>query len=149
MVCLLERQELLAEIRENSDLVMPALREGERFEGPLVVQPRLCTKDVSLRDVDIPAGSAILMCLASGNRDDEAYADPDSFQIHRDGPHPLTFGLGAHLCPGMNTSRLENKALLDALLATLPNLRLDPSVPPPSVHGFHFRAPQVLHVVWD
>jgi cytochrome P450 len=149
MVCLLERQELLAEVRENSDLMMPALREGERFEGPLVVQPRLCTKDVSLRGVDIPAGSAILMCLAAGNRDEEAYADPDRFQINREGPHPLTFGLGVHLCPGMNTSRLENRALLDALLVTLPNIRLDPSYPAPAVHGFHFRAPQELHVVWD
>jgi cytochrome P450 len=149
MVSLLERPALLAKIRADRALLTPALREAERYDGPMVVQPRLCTRDTEIRGVHIPAGSAILLCLASGNRDEEAFPDPDSFRIDRDGPHTLTFGYGVHLCPGMKTSRIEIGALFEALLDGLPNLRLDPDHPAPEVHNFHMRSPSAVHVVWD
>ncbi|MGH3968542.1 MAG: cytochrome P450, partial [Mycobacterium sp.] len=58
----------------------------------------------------------------------------------------LTFGGGPHLCLGMHLARMEASVAINALLDRLPDLRLDPNAPPPSVVGVAFRSPAALPV---
>jgi cytochrome P450 len=150
LTTLLQRPEDLDRLRSDRSLILPALIEGDRFEPSPMVLPRVTTRDVEIRGTAIPADSPIVLAIGSGNRDEEAYApDPDEYRIGREGPHPLTFGFGIHICPGMNTSRREMTALLETMLDELPNLRLDPDAPAPAIKGVHLRAPSQLPVVWD
>ena len=57
--------------------------------------------------------------------DEEAFDDPERFDIGRS-PNPhVTFGAGgAHFCIGANLSRLELKVMFDVLADELPNMRL-------------------------
>ena len=48
----------------------------------------------------------------------------------------------------MHLARLQIREAMNALLARLPGLRLDPAYPPPVIKGFHFRAPPELRVVF-
>ena len=48
----------------------------------------------------VPAGSALLLMLASANRDERHFDEPDRFDIHRKAGGHLTFGRGAHFCLG-------------------------------------------------
>ncbi len=149
LTLLLERPTLLDAVRRDPEKLMPAIVEGERCETPAMVVPRITTRDVEVRGVTIPAGSAVLLALGSGNRDEEAFPNPDEFRIDRPGPHPFAFGFGAHICPGMSTARLEIRAMLEALFDRLPNLRFDPDVEQPRIRGVNFRGPSSLPVVWD
>jgi cytochrome P450 len=149
MVCLLERPALLQAVRDDRALLPQAVVEAERYEPPALTVPRLTTRDVELRGVHIPAGAFVLAVTAAGNRDPEAYPDPDAFDIDRPGPQPLTFGLGPHVCPGMNLARDEIATAIGALLDRLPTLRLDPSHEPPRITGAPLRRTGALHVVWD
>jgi cytochrome P450 len=147
---LLQRPKDLDRIREDRRLLLPALIEGERFEPPPMVLPRVATSDVVVSGTPIAAGSPVLLVIGSANRDEEVYPpDPDAYRIGRKGPIPLAFGFGTHICPGMNTSRREVAVLMEAILDGLPNVRLDPDAPPPLIRGVHLRAPSALHVVWD
>ncbi len=93
MTCLLERPEIMNELRQDSSLIPKAINEANRLEAATTVFGRLATKDVEVRGVRIPAGAGITLAAASGNRDEETYVDPDTFDMHREGPPRPDLGL--------------------------------------------------------
>src|SRR3546814_3849902 len=82
-------------------------------------------EDVEYHGHTIPAGSPILMLLASANRDPRRYEDPVVFDIHREDIQHLTFGFGLHFCLGANLARLEGRVALDELLTRFPEWEID------------------------
>jgi cytochrome P450 len=57
------------------------------------------------------------MGIASANRDEEKYEDPESFRLDRPQPRAhLTFGAGSHVCPGATLARLEAVIAVEVLL---------------------------------
>ena len=54
--------------------------------------------------------------LTSANRDEDVFADADSFRLDRETPH-VAFGHGPHKCPGAHAARLELSLTLEELLA--------------------------------
>ena len=73
----------------------------------------------------MPAGSALLLMLASANRDERRFDDPDRFDIHRKPGGHLTFGCGAHYCLGAALARLEGRIALDEVLNRFPQWDID------------------------
>jgi cytochrome P450 len=146
---LLGRPDDLDAIRADRSLLAPATVEAERFDGPVAVLSRLTTREVELGGVTIPAGAGVSFAVNSANRDEAAFADADRFVMTRKGPPPLSWGLGRHVCPAMNTGRAEIRIALDTLLDELPNVRLDPDAPPPVITGVHARSAAALPIVWD
>jgi cytochrome P450 len=50
--------------------------------------------------VPLQAGDAVLVLLASANRDPAAQADAEAFVVERRDRRDFGFGAGAHACPG-------------------------------------------------
>lgn len=73
----------------------------------------------------MPAGSAILLMLASANRDERRFEDPDRFDIRRKPGGHLTFGRGAHFCVGSPLARLEGRVALEEVLKRFPEWTID------------------------
>lgn len=97
-------------LRENPDEMVPlAVSEVLRFEPVTAFTARQLTAEVSFRDVTFPAGTLLLVCSFTGNRDPEAFTDPQTFEIRteRGKTRPLTFGAGIHYCVGANLARAE------------------------------------------
>jgi cytochrome P450 len=69
----------------------------------------MLTEPVEYRDVHFPAGSVLVVCSFSANRDPEAFERADEFDITapRDSARVLTFGAGIHYCVGANLARAE------------------------------------------
>jgi cytochrome P450 len=80
---------------------------------------------VSFQRQTIPAGSALLVMLASANRDERHFEDPDRFDIHRKPGGHLTFGRGAHFCVGAPLARLEGRVALEEVLKRFPEWHID------------------------
>nr|WP_316655945.1 cytochrome P450 [uncultured Gellertiella sp.] len=127
-------------------LLARAVEEGLRWVAPIGTQMRIATRDVELGGVVIPKGAPVAAILASANRDEQRFADPDRFDIHRDRPSIATFGFGGHFCAGKWFAKAQIEIMLSVLLARYPSLTLDPSLPP-VFGGWEFRAPQHLHVL--
>jgi cytochrome P450 len=85
----------------------------------------------------------------SADRDTDRVPDADEWRLGRPVQHHLAFGTGPHQCLGMHLARLELRAGLAAVLRRLPNLRLDPAAPAPSIQGYAFRGPDALPVLFD
>jgi cytochrome P450 len=79
---------------------------------------------VAIGDIEIPAGSMILLGSGAANHDPDVFPDPERFSLGR-GPNPhATFGRGPHFCLGSHLAREELRVSLTLLLDRLPGLRL-------------------------
>lgn len=85
---------------------------------------RVATEDVEVAGTRIRAGHGVVVALQAANRDPDAFADPDRFEIDRNARQHLAFGHGAHQCVGQALARLELQIGLPALFDRLPSLRL-------------------------
>jgi cytochrome P450 len=144
---LAEHPDQRRQVVEDRSLVPRAIDETLRFEPTGHASARYVMQDVEYHGVTIPAGSAILLLLASANRDPRRYEDPDTFDIHREDITHLTFGFGLHYCLGANLARLEARVALDELLDRFPEWDLDADgmrlAPTSTVRGWE-RLPIVL-----
>ena len=113
---LAEHPEQRHELADDHSLVPNAIEELLRYEPPAPHTARYVTRDVEIRGTTIPAGSAVLMLLGSGNRDEARWPDADRFDIHRDVGQMLTFGYGIHFCLGAALARMEGRVVLEEVL---------------------------------
>jgi cytochrome P450 len=66
----------------------------------------------------IRAGERVVVNLPAGDRDTDAFADPDRFDIDRNAFGHVAFGYGVHQCLGQSLARVEPRAVFtdDAVL---------------------------------
>jgi cytochrome P450 len=134
-------------VYEDRSLLQNVIDETLRFEPTGHASARYVMQDVDYHGTTVPAGSAILMLMASANRDPRRYENPDVYDIHRADIQHLTFGYGLHFCLGANLARLEGRVALDELLNRFPewDVDLDDSAlaPTSTVRGWE-RLPLVI-----
>jgi cytochrome P450 len=124
VLALLRDPAQLERLRGDPALIEPAVEELLRFDSPPQFVSRVVTTACDLRGKALRPGDSVLAGIGPANRDPAAFEDPDRLDLART-PNPhLAFGLGTHLCPGAQLSRLEVRAALPALLARLPRLAL-------------------------
>jgi cytochrome P450 len=148
LVAMLTEPSLLDTVRADRATVRGAIEEALRWEPPISTVVRVAVCDCELGGIAIPSGTNVSVSVAAANRDPKRYPDPDRFDPTRTNIAHLTFGAGPHLCLGMHLARMETAVAIDALLDRLPDLRLDPAAPKPSITGVAFRSPAALPVVF-
>jgi cytochrome P450 len=122
---LAEHPDQRAEIVADRSLIPQTIEELLRFEPPAPHNGRYVDRDVELHGQVVPAGSAILFLLGSGNRDERRFTDGDTFDIHREPKQHLSFGYGIHFCLGAALARLEGRVALDEVLDRFPEWDVD------------------------
>ena len=147
---LLQHPDQMEELRQDRSLLPNAIEEALRFDGPVIEQARFCEKDTEFFGVHIPGGSICHVMAGSANRDPARFPDPDKFDIRRSNSNRhLSFSVGPHICIGQHLARVEMTRAINAILDRLPNLRVDPNMPPPQIKGAMMRVPHHLHVLFD
>jgi pimeloyl-[acyl-carrier protein] synthase len=127
---LLENPEQLELLRRRPDRMPSAVEELLRFVSPVHLDGRLAAEDVDLGGRRVSAGQWVITALASANRDEAVFADPDRLDLGRQRNPHLAFGRGIHFCLGAPLARLEARIAFETLLRLLPHLALDPDAPP-------------------
>lgn len=120
-----EHPDQLRDLADDPSLVPNAIEELLRYEPPGPHVARWVSEDVEFCGQTIPAGSALLLMLASANRDERHFDDPDRFDVHRRPGGLLTFGRGAHFCLGAPLARLEGRVALEEVLKRFPTWEID------------------------
>ncbi|NDV87020.1 cytochrome P450 [Aurantimonas aggregata] len=115
-----ERTRLIA----DPSLMRTAVEEVLRFESSNQLGNRAASEDCEIGETPIQAGTSITLCIGAANRDPQAFADPDRFDVGRQPNRHLAFGMGPHQCAGMNLARLEGRIALEMFLAAFPDYRL-------------------------
>jgi cytochrome P450 len=113
------------ELVDNRALLPNAIEELLRYEPPGPHVARYVAEDVEYHGTTVPAGSAMLLMVASANRDERRFEDPDRFDVHRAIGTHVTFGHGAHYCLGAALARMEGRVALDEVLNRFPEWEID------------------------
>jgi cytochrome P450 len=123
---LLDRHpELRKRLIEDPKAIPRAIEEFLRYESPVQGLMRTTTKPVEILGHEVPAGSRVHMLFGSANRDERAFAHPESIDIDRHPNDHLSFGFGIHYCMGAGLARLEGRVAFEELLARMPNYTLE------------------------
>jgi cytochrome P450 len=124
-LALLENPTQLAKLRVRPELMDCAVEELLRFTNPVEsLAPRYALEDVELGGHHIARGETLLLAIASANRDEAKFEQPQELDIERHPNKHVAFGLGIHYCLGAPLARLEGQVAFKVLLDRCPHLAL-------------------------
>lgn len=142
---LLGNPDQLADLRADMDgLLAQTIDEGLRWVAPIGTMMRTALRDTEVNGITVPQGIGVSLIMASANRDEARFPDPDAFNIHRPATAHMSFGAGGHFCAGKWFAKAQIEIALRVLLEALPNLQLADAAP--SFKGWEFRYPTSLRV---
>ena len=125
VVCLDEHPQAAAALRDDPARIPAALEEVLRYRTPFPRLARLTKEDTEIGGHAVPAGHVLNVWVASANRDEQHFDEPDRFDIDRN-PNPhIAFGHGIHFCIGAPLARLEGRVAVDLLLRRCSELSID------------------------
>ncbi|SCK54747.1 cytochrome P450 [Streptomyces sp. WMMB 322] len=126
-------------LRAEPGLVGTALDEFMRYDAPIPTTSRLALEPIEIAGHTVRRGRVVVLLLASANRDESVFEDPDRVDLTRS-PNPhVSFGGGVHHCLGAALARVEGGVVFERLMSRFSHL--EPDGPPrwnPSAGGFRF-----------
>lgn len=142
-----EFPEVLTQLRARPHLVPVAIEEILRYYAPFAATFRRATRDVEIAGVTIAKNDRVLPLMASANRDERQFDQPDEFIIDRDPNRHLSFGMGIHYCLGAPLARMEGAVAIETLLTHISGVRIITEVEP----GVFLRpgGPEEMVVRWE
>lgn len=115
---LAERQDLQMALRAKPDQIGAFVEEVLRLDGPIKGTFRLTSRTTRIADVELKAGTIVMVAIPTINRDPGRYDRPDEIVLDRPKIREhLAFGRGVHTCPGAPLARVEVRVMLERLLA--------------------------------
>jgi len=122
---LLQHPDQLALLRDDPEVEATAIDELLRYDSPVQMSRRIALEPIEIQGNEIAAGSFVLTCLGSANRDPEVFGPTaDRLDLRRsDAPRHLSFGSGTHHCLGASLARLEGIVAITGLLRRFPEVR--------------------------
>lgn len=133
---LLHTPDLYRRLGEERGLVPIFVEESLRHDAPVQRTTRRCMRETELGGIAMHPGDWIEVGIASGNRDEDVYDDPESFRLDRTDPrNHLAFGAGSHVCPGATLARFEAVTAVETLLDRVATMSEIPATAYPPVPG--------------
>lgn len=118
---LAQRPGQLAAVRADPENTVPVAREEMiRYCAPAQWFARTARRPFTIHGQTIRPGQRVITLLASANRDEREYPEPDEFIWDRPIRRSLAFGRGQHFCIGYHLARLEVAVLLAEWLRRVP-----------------------------
>jgi len=124
MLALLSNPDQAQRLRDQPELIRPAIEEFLRYDSPVQITSRIVSSNLEIDGHELQSGQRVLIVIGSANRDPDVFTDPDHVDVGRK-PNPhLTFGMGSHYCAGAPLARLQAAIAIGALINRLPDLQL-------------------------
>jgi cytochrome P450 len=97
-----------------------------RFDSPVQMSRRVALAPYEIEDKHIDAGSILMTCLGSANRDPAKWGPTaDQLDLRRaDARDHMSFGGGFHSCLGAHLARLEGQVAITTLVRRFPGIEL-------------------------
>ncbi|WP_374157374.1 cytochrome P450 [Mycobacterium sp. G7A2] len=121
---LIEHPDQLHRLQREPALLPLAVEEMIRWVTPVKEFMRTARQDTVVRGVPIAAGESVLLSYPSGNRDEDVFTDPFTFDVGRDPNKHVAFGYGVHFCLGAALARMEITSFYAELLPRLTSVEL-------------------------
>ena len=103
---ILREPALHTRLRAAPELLPAAVEESLRLDPPVLFVMRECRRATEIAGERIEVGEQVLVGIASANRDEQVFEDPDAYRLDRGLPLHISFSGGAHHCIGAGLARL-------------------------------------------
>ena len=113
-----------AKLKANPSLIPGLVDESIRWTTPVKTFMRTVTADTEMAGRQLKKNDWLMLCYASGNRDEAVFEAPDEFRVDRTSNKHLAFGYGAHLCLGQHLAKMEMRILWEELIPRLKSVEL-------------------------
>ncbi|PGK33972.1 cytochrome P450 [Bacillus anthracis] len=125
VLALLENPDQLQLLKDNPKLIDSAIEEGLRYYSPVeITTGRWAAEPFQIHEQTIQKGDMVVIALASANRDETIFDNPEVFDITRENNRHIAFGHGSHFCLGAPLARLEAKIAITTLFNRMPELKI-------------------------
>lgn len=121
---LAERPAELAKVKADPSLIPGLVDESIRWTTPVKTFMRTVAEDTEFAGRQMAKDDWMMLCYASGNRDEAVFADPQEFRADRSPNRHVAFGYGAHVCLGQHLAKMEMRILWEELLPRIDRLEL-------------------------
>lgn len=136
LLALNQNPEQYRKLQDDPSLVRSMVPEIIRWQTPLPHMRRTALEDSELRDKKIKKGDKVVMWYLSGNRDEEAIENANSFIIDRERPRQhLSFGFGIHRCVGNRLAEMQLRVLWEEILKIWPKTKVEVVGTPVRTHS--------------
>ncbi len=126
MKSLMDDSEQMELVRSGAVPLEQVVEEFVRFHPAFAYMRRTATRDVELSGAEVKAGDKLALWYVSGNRDENAFENPDYFDVRRNpNPHQGFGGGGRHFCLGAGLARLELKLWIEETLRRFDSIEQD------------------------
>ncbi len=163
------RPDQFEDVKADPSLWENVFAEMMRFDPVVHIQSRFTTREVEMYGRVIPERALVLLYLGAGNRDERAFNNPDTFDIHRTDMHigrenrsaryksnlrgHLGFGVGQHFCMGYAMARQEAviacQRMMEVMKNPRPKFAVHEGITSPSIDSGGFRSPRELWISFD
>jgi cytochrome P450 len=123
-LALLRHPDQKERLRQNPGLIVSAVEELLRYDGPVQRTARTPTEDVTIGGRTIGKGEIVMPFLGAADRDPAQFPEPDRLDITRTDNRHIAFGWGIHFCLGAPLARVEGQIAINTLVRRLPKLAL-------------------------
>ena len=123
VLTLINKPEAFKLLKDNPELITPAIEEFLRYESPVQRTSRVAKSGLEMGGKQIKEGQSVILMFGSANRDPEQFPDPDELILDRTPNIHLAFGRGPHFCLGAPLARQEAQITLTTILKKMPNIQ--------------------------
>ena len=123
VLMLLRHEPVRLRVAADPRLLPAFVEESLRLHPPEHMLSRRTTAPAELSGVKLPAGAAVMLCVAAANLDPARFDHPAALLPERAPNRHLSFGGGIHRCLGAAVARAEAVAALRVLLRLAPRFR--------------------------
>ncbi len=125
VLALNQHPEQYEKLLQNPGLIPKMVPEIIRWQSPVAHMARTANQDTELGGKLIKKGDRVCMWYISGNRDEDAIANPDQFIIDRDNPRQHTaFGYGIHRCVGNRLAEMQLRVIWEEIMKRFPRVEV-------------------------
>jgi cytochrome P450 len=121
----LHRQQQWRLLTAKPYLAPAAVEELLRYEAPVQSIARTAAAETEVAGVRLAPGQSVMVLLASADRDETVFDEPDRVDLGRRIDRHLGFGLGPHFCLGASLARLEGDVVFTSLATRHPDMHVD------------------------
>jgi cytochrome P450 family 150 subfamily A5 len=140
-----ERPDIQLRLREDPGRIPDFVEECLRIESPVKGDFRLARRAATVGGVEVQPGATVMVLNGAANRDPRRFDHPGEFELDRDNSRDhLTFGRGAHACPGGSLARAEARVSIDRLLARTEHIGISEAAHGPAGDRLYQYAPTYI-----
>jgi len=112
-----EHKDIQERLRHERSLIPEFIEEVLRLESPTMSDFRMTKVTTTVGGVSISAGTTVMIHPGAANRDERRFEQPNECRLGRSNVREhISFGRGAHSCPGGPLARAEGRVTLERFL---------------------------------